>query len=146
MVVLIDSTLSGAASVPTPTGPMGQSEFSMSNVCWARIPGGVRVSICRAGFAAFACGEGEGAQPGARVATSAAAALNAVTRRRAERPLRTLLAAGNVHHNLEFQERRPGRDRVGPLAGVGFNGGPGGPRLERFFGLPGRRQQVACLA
>src|SRR5947209_16420658 len=105
MVVLIDSTLSGAARVPTPTGPMGQSEFSMSNVCCARIPGGVRVSICRPGFAAFACGEGEGAQPGARVTTSAAAALIAAARRRADgRLLAGLVVGGNVQHNLEFQQ------------------------------------------
>jgi hypothetical protein len=62
------------------------------------------VSIPRPVFAALACGEGEGAQPGARVTTNAAAALNAAARRRAEFPLTTLLAAGNVHHDLEFQQ------------------------------------------
>src|SRR5437899_12954 len=100
MVACTDFTMSGAASVPTPTGPMGQSEFSMSSVCWARIPGGVRTSICRPALAAFACGEGDGAHPGANVTTSAVAALNAAARRRAENPLVSLLVAGNVHHNL----------------------------------------------
>src|SRR5690242_6500712 len=118
MVVSTDSTLSGAASVPTPTGPMGQSELSMSSVCWALIPGGVRVSICRPGFAAFACGEGLGAQPGANVTTSAAAALSAHARRLADNRLASLLVAGNVHHNLEFQQRGPGRHRLRPLSGV----------------------------
>src|SRR6516225_7265361 len=124
MVVSTDSTLSGAARVPTPTGPMGQSEFNMSKVCWARIPGGVRVSICRPGFAAFACGEGEGAQPGARVTTSAAAAPNAATRRRADRLLTGRVVPGNVHHDLEFQQRRASRHGVGPVTGMGFDGGP----------------------
>ena len=51
IVVSTESTMSGAASVRTPTGPMGQSEFSMSMVCLARTPGGVRMSIRRPGFA-----------------------------------------------------------------------------------------------
>src|SRR6516164_10533602 len=105
MVVSTDSTLSGAARVPTPTGPIGQSELSMSMVCRARSPGGVLVSIPRPVFAALACGEGEGAQPGARVTTSAAAAPNAARRRRADRALTSLVVPGNVHHNLEFQQR-----------------------------------------
>ena len=103
MVVSTDSILSGAARVRTPTGPMGQSEFNMSRVCWARMPGGVRVSIWWPGFAAFACGEGEGAQPGARVTTSAAAAANAATRRHADGLLTSPVVPGNVHHNFEFQ-------------------------------------------
>src|SRR5208337_3910017 len=107
MVVSTELTSSGAARVRTPTGPMGQSEFSMSKVCWARIPGGVRVSICRPGLAALACGGGDGAQPGAKVTTSAAAALNVNARCRADLLLASLLVPGNVHHNLEFQQRRP---------------------------------------
>src|SRR5271166_1814785 len=145
MVVSTDSTLSGAARVPTPTGPIGQSEFSMSKVCWARMPGGVRVSICRPGLAAFACGAGEGAQPGARVTTSAAAAPNAATRRRAGRPLISLVVPGNVQHNLEFQQRCACRHGVGPVPGMGFDSGAARPRLERFVGLPVRHHEVAVL-
>jgi hypothetical protein len=39
------STISGAANVRTPTGPIGQSELSMSMVCLARSPWGVLVSM-----------------------------------------------------------------------------------------------------
>src|ERR1700739_1838615 len=145
MVVSTDSTLKGAARVRTPTGPIGQSEFSMSKVCWARIPGGVRVSICRPGFAAFACGEGDGAQPGARVTSSAAAALNAATRRRVGRLLTSLVGPGNVEHDLEFQQRCAGRHRVGSVSGMGFDGGAGRPRLERFIELPLCHHEVAVL-
>ncbi|CPB43374.1 Uncharacterised protein [Mycobacterium tuberculosis] len=45
MVVLTVSTCPGAARVPTPISPIGQSELSMSMVCCARRPGGVLVSI-----------------------------------------------------------------------------------------------------
>src|ERR1700752_770705 len=145
MVVCTDSTLSGAARVRTPTGPMGQSELSMSMVCWARRPGGVLVSICRPAFAAFACGAGDGAQPGVRVAISAAPAVNASTRRHVRRRLPRLAGPGNVHHNFEFQQRRPGRDGSGPVPGMGFDGGPGRPRLEGFFRLPLRHHEVAVF-
>src|ERR1700733_8474442 len=136
MVVSTESTWLGAARVRTPTGPIGQSELSMSKLCWARSPGGVRVSIARPGLAAFACGDGDGEQPGARVATSAAAAVRASTRCRAGRRLFSRLTPGNVHDDLEFQQRRASRHRVGTLPGMGFDGGPTGPRLECFIGLP----------
>ena len=103
------------------------------------------MSICRPGFAAFACGEGEGAQPGARVTTSAAAALNATTRRGAKRLLAGLVVGGNVQHNLEFQQRRAGRNGVGPVTGMGFDGRPLRPRLECFIGLPVCHHEVAVL-
>src|ERR1700747_3531326 len=106
MVVSTDSTLSGAARGRTPTGPIGQSELSMSIVCWARRPGGVLVSIPRPVFAAFAGGEGEGAQPGVRATTNAAPPPSAARRRPAGRLLSRLVGPGNVEHNLEFQQRR----------------------------------------
>ena len=45
MVSRTPLTTSGAASVRTPTSPIGQSEFSMSMVCLARKPGGVLMLI-----------------------------------------------------------------------------------------------------
>src|ERR1700675_563531 len=104
MVVSTDSTLAGRASVRTPTGPIGQSELIMSNVCWARSPGGVLVSIWRPAFAAFACGGAEGAHAGTRVTTSATAALNASARCSARRRLPSLAGPRNVHHNFELQQ------------------------------------------
>ena len=118
----------------------------MSMVCWARRPGGVRVSIARAGFAAFACGEGEVAQPGVRVATSAVAAVRASTRLPRRAPATPVgLLPGNVHDNLELQQRRASRHRVGPLTSMGFDGGPTRPRLECFIGLPLCHHEVAVL-
>ncbi|BDB45342.1 hypothetical protein MKCMC460_56660 [Mycobacterium sp. 20KCMC460] len=80
MVASTDSTFSGAARVPTPTGPIGQSELSMSIVCCARSPGGVVVSIRCPTSAALADGVGDVAHPGASANTSTAAALDARTR------------------------------------------------------------------
>src|ERR1700733_1545102 len=103
MVVSTGLTLSAVARVATPTGPMGQSELTMSSVCWARRPGGVLMSIRAPAPAALADGVGGGAQPGARAATSAAAAVIAATRSRTWRRLRRLAGSGNVQHNLELQ-------------------------------------------
>ena len=105
MVVSTESTLSGAASVLTPTGPIGQSELSMSMVCWARRPCGVLVSIWSPASAAFAGGVGGGRAAATSAATSAAVA----RQRRGAVPHRApaLLACagpGNVQHNLELQQ------------------------------------------
>src|SRR5271166_5918189 len=145
MVFSTESTSSVAARVPTPTGPMGQSELSMSMVCCARRPGGVPLSIRCPEAAAFACGAGEEPQPGAKAMTSAAPAVNTSTRRHRWRRLPRLAGAGNVHHNFEFQQRRPGCDGIGPVPGMGFDGGSGCPRLEGFFGLPVRHHEVAVF-
>ena len=104
------------------------------------------VSMPRPVFAAFACGEGEGARPGARVTTSAATALSAATRRRPDRLLTSRFATGDVHHDLEFQQRCAGRHRVGSVSGMGFDGGPARPRLECSIGLPVGHHEVAVLA
>ena len=48
-------------------------------------------------------------------------------------------------HNLEFQQRRAGRHRVGTLTGMGFDGRPTRPRLECFIGLPVCHDEVAVL-
>src|ERR1700748_532198 len=146
MVVSTDSTLSGAARVRTPIGPIGQSELSMSTVCWARSPGGVRVSIARPKLAAFACGDGDGEQPGARVATRAAAAVTASTRCRAGCRLFSRLAPGNGHDDLEFQRRGASRNRLGALPGMGFDGGPTCPGLKCFIGLPVCHDEIAVLS
>ncbi len=104
MVASTESTLLGAASVATPAGPIGQSELSMSMVCWARRPGGVTVSIRRCGLAALADGVGEDEHPGVSVRTSAAAAVSTVARRsRLRRRLVSRRVPCNVEHNLEFQ-------------------------------------------
>jgi len=63
--------MSGAARVLTLTGPMGQSEFSMSMTCWARTPCGVLISMRTA--PALAGGAGAGAQLVARAAAEAIA-------------------------------------------------------------------------
>ena len=104
------------------------------------------MSIPRPGFAAFACGEGDGAQPGARATISAAAALNVAARRRAGGLLTSLVGPGNVQHDLEFQQRCASRHRVGPVPGMGFDGGAARPRLERFIGLPVCHHEVAVLS
>jgi hypothetical protein len=119
--------------------------LSMSIVCWARSPGGVRVSIARPGLAAFACGGGDGAQPGASVATSAAAAVMPRTRSRVGPRLPSRIVPGNVHDNFEFQQRRASRHRVGTVTSMGFDGGPSRPRLECFIGLPVCHHEVAVL-
>jgi pimeloyl-ACP methyl ester carboxylesterase len=103
------------------------------------------VSIPRPVFAAFAGGEGEGAQPGARATTSAAAPPSVARRRAAGRLLSRLVGPGNVEHNLEFQQRRAGRHRVRSVSGMGFDGGAGRPRLECFIGLPVCHHEVAVL-
>ena len=144
MVVSTEPTSAGAARVRTPGLPIGQSELSMSMVCRARKPGGVRVSI-GIGLAALACGEREGVQAGARVTSSAAVAVTVSTRDRAERRLASRLGAGNVHDNFEFQQRRASRHRVGPVTGMGFDGGAIRPRLERFIRLPLCHYEIAVL-
>jgi pimeloyl-ACP methyl ester carboxylesterase len=104
------------------------------------------VSICRPGFAALACGEGEGAQPGARATNNAVVALNAATRRCVQGCLLAgLIVGGNVQHNLEFQQRRASRHGVGPVTGMGFDGRPLRPRLECFIGLPLGHHEVAVF-
>ena len=51
-------TICGAASVRTPTVPIGQSELSMSTVCLARKPGGVLMLIWDAESAALGDADG----------------------------------------------------------------------------------------
>ena len=48
-------------------------------------------------------------------------------------------------HDLEFQQRRASRHRVGSLTSMGFDGGAGRPRLECFIGLPVCHHEVAVL-
>src|ERR1700739_2035726 len=145
---MLDSTgliISAVARVATPIGPIGQSELSMSSVCWARKPAGVLMSIWRPVPAAVAAGVGGGAKPEARAPTNAAA-VNAATRCRTWRGLRLVAGSGNVQHNLEFQQRRAGRYGVGPVAGVSLDSRPGSPRLECLFGLPLRHHEVPVFA
>src|SRR5664279_4518396 len=102
IVVTTESTMSGAARVLTLTGPMGQSEFSMSMTCLARTPCGVLVSI-RTPAPALAGGAGAGAQLLARAATVAIAVGSANALRRTRRALRLRAGPRNVQHNLELE-------------------------------------------
>src|SRR3712207_7587898 len=52
----------------------------------------------------------------ARAVTSAAAVTSAVARRPARLASALVAGPGNVKHNLELQQRRAGRDRIGGLA------------------------------
>ena len=104
MVASTGSTISGAARVLTLTGPMGQSEFSMSMTCLARTPCGVLVSIRTPASPALAGGAGAGAQlsRGRRRALSRWP----VPPRSgaARRALRVCAGPGNVQHNLELEQ------------------------------------------
>src|SRR5215218_7321435 len=86
------------------------------------------------------------AHPQARAATSVATTAIEVAQRRA------LLASGlgvsprNVQHNLELQQRSSRGHGIGPLSGMRLHGRTAGPRLERFFGLPLRDDEVAVFS
>src|SRR5712675_2427556 len=143
-LVPTSSTISGAASVRTPTGPIGQSELSMSMVCLARSPCGVLVSM-RTPYAASAAGAGPVlVHPQAMATTSATVSPAALCRRRPA--LRLGAGPRNVQHNLELQQRRAGGHRVGPLAGVRLDGRALRPRLEGLLGLPLGDHEVAIVA
>lgn len=62
-------------------------------------------------------------QPDASATINAAAALNASIRRPARR-LCSLAGPTDVKHDLEFQQRSTGRHGVGPVSGMGCDGGP----------------------
>src|SRR5690349_10292695 len=144
MVSQTYSTRSGAASVLAPLGPMGQSELSMSMICLARTPCGVPVLIRIPASPALAEGVALGGEhPLTRDVVRAAVHTRAV--RRPSRLDRLLLGAGNVQHDLELQQRRAGGHRIALLSLVRLDRGPGGPRLERFFGLPLRDHEIAVL-
>lgn len=81
-------------------------------------------------------------QPDASATINAAAALNASIRRPARR-LCSLAGPTDVKHDLEFQQRSTGRHGVGPVSGMGCDGGPVCPRLECFIGLPVCHHEVA---
>src|ERR1700694_2392219 len=142
-LVPTSSTISGAASVRTPIGPIGQAELSMSTVCSARRPGVVWVSMWTP-YAASAGAIGPlWAQPQARATTTAA--VNATPRRRARLALCLGAGPGNVQHNLELQQRCPGGHGGGALAGMRLDRRPGRPLLERLLGLPVGHHEVAVL-
>src|ERR1700738_5076725 len=138
-------TMSGAARVPTPLEPIGQSEFSMSTVCWARKPGGVFLLIFTP--ASAVTDDADGVEPlHTRPLTTATAASDAAARRSARLALRLRAGPCNVQHNLELQQRRSGRHRIRSVPRVGLDGRTGRPRLERFFGLPLRHHEIPVLA
>src|ERR1700716_1055577 len=104
-LVPTSSTISGAASVRTPTGPIGQSELSMSMICLARRPCGVLVSMWMLCAAPAGPAGPASAHPQARATTTVTTTDIEVAQRRA------LLASGlgvgprNVQYNLELQKR-----------------------------------------
>src|ERR1700722_14871187 len=95
-------TMSGAARVPTPLEPIGQSEFSMSTVCWARKPGGGVLLIFTPVSAVTDDADGV-EQLQTRTLTTATAASDTAARRSARRALRLRAGPCNVQHNLELQ-------------------------------------------
>src|SRR6185312_15533245 len=138
-------TISGAASVLTPLGPIGQFELSMSMVCLARKPAGVLVLIFTPGSTVFD-DDADGVEQLQTSAPASATAATETAARRYARPALGLRASpGNVQHNLELQQRRSGRDRIRSVSRMRFDGGPGGPRLERLFGLPLCHHEIPVL-
>src|SRR5690348_18223276 len=96
------STRSGAARVLVPSGPMGQPEFSMSMICWARTPCGVPVLMRTPASPALAGGVELGVQPLTTEAVRMAAPSSASELR---------FGGGNVENDLEFQQRGAGGHR-----------------------------------
>src|SRR6476661_6271301 len=86
------------------------------------------------------------AQPQARAMSSVVATDTVVVAQR-----RALLASGvgvgprNVQYDLELEQRCAGRDGIGALARMSFDGGTVRPRLERLLGVPLRDDEIAVL-
>src|SRR5215212_9165630 len=86
------------------------------------------------------------AHPQARAATSVATTAIEVAQRPALLASRLGVSPRNVQHNLELQQRSSRGDGIGPLSGVRLDSRTAGPRLERFFRLPLRDDEVAVFA